>query len=260
MLARKLNDFNVQRREDQDRILEEAMDQIVRQDMTEARCLVIAGCGWASGLVGIVAGRISDRFHRPAIVIALDERTGMGRGSARSIEAFNIFEAIDACRDLLGEYGGHAHAAGLSIAGENVPDFMAQMNRIATSLLTEEDLLPTIEVAAELEPGEITLDLLQQMETLAPYGNANPQPCFVSRGVPIREVILLKDKHLKLRVKAEGVNGNSIADALWWNYGFLTANLEAGQSLDICYRPGINDWNGRRSIQFMLQDIQPPEW
>ena len=161
------------------------------------------GCGWASGLVGIVAGRISDRFHRPAIVIALDERTGMGRGSARSIEAFNIFEAIDACRDLLGEYGGHAHAAGLSIAGENVPDFMAQMNRIATSLLTEEDLLPTIEVAAELEPGEITLDLLRQMETLAPYGNANPQPCFVSRGVPIREVILLKDKHLKLRVKAE---------------------------------------------------------
>jgi single-stranded-DNA-specific exonuclease len=184
----------------------------------------------------------------------------MGRGSARSIEAFNIFDAIDACRDLLGEYGGHAHAAGLSIAGENVADFMAQMNRIAASVLTDEDLLPTIEVAAEVEPGEVTLDLLRQMATLAPYGNSNPVPCFVSRGVPIREVILLKDKHLKLRLKAEGMNGNSIADAIWWSNGFLTEHLEAGQSLDICYRPEINEWNGRRSIQFKLEDIHPPEW
>ena len=73
-------------------------------------------------------------------------------------------------------------------------------------------------------------------------------------------MILLKDKHLKLRVKAEGLNGKDMVDALWWHNGFLAENLEAGQTLDICYRPGFNDWNGRRSIQFMLEDIKPPEW
>jgi single-stranded-DNA-specific exonuclease len=259
-LARKLHDLNAQRQEEQAHILEEAMEQIVRQDMTEARCLVIAGAGWTSGLVGIVAGRIADRFHRPTVVIALDEATGKGRGSARSIHAFNIFNAIDACRGLLGEYGGHAHAAGLSIDKENVADFMTQMNRLATALLSEEDLVPTIEAAAELAPGDICQELLLQMQTLAPFGNSNPEPCFVSRGVPIRDIRLLKDKHLKLALKAEGLNGRDTADALWWNMGFLTANLEVGQSLDICYRPEFNYFGGRRNIQFMLQDIRPPEW
>jgi single-stranded-DNA-specific exonuclease len=259
-LARKLHELNAQRQEEQAHILEEAMEQIVRQDMTEARCLVISGTAWTSGLVGIVAGRIAERFHRPTVVIAMDEATGRGRGSARSIHAFNMFNAIDACRDLLGEYGGHAHAAGLSIDRENVPDFTSQMNRIATSLLTEEDMQPTIEVAAELSPDEICPQLLEQMATLAPFGNSNLEPCFVSKGVPIREIRLLKDKHLKLTLKAEGLNGKDTADAIWWNMGFLTANLEVGQSLDVCYRPEFNYYNGRRSIQFMLHDLRPPEW
>jgi single-stranded-DNA-specific exonuclease len=259
-LARQLHDLNAQRREEQDHILEEAMEQIVRQDMTEARCLVISGAGWTGGLVGIVAGRIADRFHRPTIVIALDEATGRGRGSARSIHAFNIFNAIDACRDLLGEYGGHAHAAGLSIDRENLSDFASQMNRIATSQLSDEDLMPTIEAAAELGPEEICSQLLEQIQTLAPFGNSNPEPYFVSRSVPIREKRVLKDKHLKLTLKAEGLNGRDTADAIWWNMGFLDAGLEVGQSIDVCYRPEFNYYNGRRSIQFMLYDLRPPEW
>ena len=150
-LAHKLNEYNIQRKDEQARIFEEAMEQVVRQDMAEAKCLVLSSANWTGGIVGLVASKMTERFHRPCIVISLNEATGMGRGSARSIHAFNIFKAIDACRDLLAEYGGHEYAAGLSIAHDNVPDFSAQMNRIAGSLLQDEDLLPTLDVAAEID-------------------------------------------------------------------------------------------------------------
>src|SRR5581483_2032415 len=108
------------------------------------------GAGWSGSIVGIVASKIVERFYRPCVMIALDEATGAGRGSARSIHPFNIFDAIDSCRDLLIEYGGHAHAAGLSIEGANVADFAAQMNRLAGSLLSDEDLQPSLEAALEV--------------------------------------------------------------------------------------------------------------
>ncbi len=261
-LARRLNDLNTLRREEQDRIFEEAMEQIVRQDMSEARCLVVSGEGWKAGIVGIVASKIMERFNRPSIVIALDSATGAGRGSARSIHAFNMFEAIDSCRSLLDEYGGHAHAAGLSIRSEHLPDFAAQMNRLASALLTEEDLLPAIDVTTELEPGAICPELLLQLQALAPFGSGNPEPLFASRSVSILEILRMgaEKQHLKLVVKAEGLNGRDTAEAVWWRYGDLANHLEAGQTLDVCYRPEFNYYRGERKIQFMLEDIKPPEW
>jgi single-stranded-DNA-specific exonuclease len=261
-LARRLNDLNTLRREEQARVLEEAMDQIVRQDMSEARCMVVSGEGWTSGIVGIVAGKIVDRFHRPAVVISLDPITGSGRGSARSIHAFNMFNAIDACRDLLLEYGGHAHAAGLAIAQENVSDFASQMNQLAGALLTEEDLVPTLEVATEMAPGEACADLLLQLEAMAPFGNGNPDPLFVSRGLPVLETLRMgaEKQHLKLILKAEGLNSRNTVEALWWHNGELADRLEPGQSLDFCYRPGFNVFRGERKIQFMIEDLKPPEW
>ncbi|HZO90610.1 MAG TPA: single-stranded-DNA-specific exonuclease RecJ [Chthonomonadaceae bacterium] len=262
LLARRLNECNIQRKEEQERILNEALEQVAQQDRMEARCLVVAGTGWSAGIVGIVASKIVDRFHRPCILIALDEATGAGRGSARSIHAFNIFDAIDACRDLLLEYGGHAHAAGLAIEGAQVEDFAAQMNRLAGALLSKEDCQPSIEVAMDLDPSEISADLLHQIETLAPFGGGNHPPYFVSRGVPVLETIRMgpEKQHLRLTLKVDGLNGRHIVQAPWWNRGELAEALEPGMTLDLCYRPAFNDWNGRRYIQFIVEDIQPPEW
>lgn len=260
-LARKLNQLNIDRREETSRIVEEAMEQIVRQDMAEAKCLVVSG-SWKAGIVGLVASKMVERFHRPCIVIGMDEATGVGRGSARSIHAFNVYDAINACRDLLDEYGGHALAAGLSIQQEHLPDFTDQMNNIAKSLIADEELQPTLEVAQEVGPDEICDQLLEQMQALAPFGSGNHEPLFVSRGVRVMEIKRMgaEKQHLKLILKAPGLNGRGLVDAPMWHYGELADHLEPGKPLDLCYRPEFNHFNGRRSIQFMLQDIKPPEW
>lgn len=261
-LAQKLNEYNLQRRDDQSRVFEEAMEQVARQDMAESKCLVISGHGWTGGIVGLVASKMMERFHRPCVVISMDEATGVGRGSARSIRAFNIFKAVDACKDLLDEYGGHEFAAGLGIRQENVEDFTAQMNRLAGSLLTDEDLQPTLDVAVEVAPGEVCPQLLDQMQTLAPFGSANHEPLFVSRGVPIVEVNRMgtEKQHLRLTLRADGLNGRDSVQCPWFSRGELADGLDIGQTLDVCYKPQFNVWNGRRSIQFMIEDIQPPEW
>lgn len=261
-LARRLNELNVLRKEEQARIWEEAMAQVAQQDMAEARCLVISGTGWSGSIVGIVASKIVEQTNRPCVMIALDEATGAGRGSARSIHPFNIFEAIDACRDLLDEYGGHAHAAGLSISGEHVVDFAAQMNRLAGELLSEEDLLPSLDVAMEIDAAEICAPLLQQLEAFAPFGSGNHEPYFVSRGVRLVETRRMgnEKQHAKLYLNVEGLNGRNMVEAPWFSFGHLADGLEPNSTLDLCYRAQFNDWNGRRSIQFVIADLQPPEW
>jgi single-stranded-DNA-specific exonuclease len=261
-LANRLNELNTIRREETTRIMEAAMEQVAQQDVAEARCLVVSGTDWSSGIVGLVASRIVDRYHRPCVVIAMNEATGSGKGSARSIHAFNIFNAIDACKDLLQEYGGHAHAAGLAIDNANLSDFAAQMNRLAGALLSEEDCVPTVEVAMEIAPSDVCSELIQQLEALAPFGSGNPEPHFASRSVPIQDVLIMgKEKqHLKLLLRAEGLNGRDCVDAPWFFHAELAEGLQPGSTLDVCYRPQFNEWNGRRSIQFLLEDIQPPEW
>ncbi|HLV78779.1 MAG TPA: single-stranded-DNA-specific exonuclease RecJ, partial [Chthonomonadaceae bacterium] len=261
-LARRLNELNAQRKEIQDRIFEEAMAQVALQDSQEARCLVISSDGWAGSVIGIVASKIVERAHRPCVMIALDTATGTGRGSARSIHAFNIFDAIHACRDLLIEYGGHAHAAGLSIECAHVEDFAAQMKRLAKSLLTEDDCVPTVEASSEIGPSEINPQLLNQIASLAPFGNDNQEPLFISRSVPALNVERMgkEGQHLRMTLRAEGLNGKDSVQAPWFWHGDVADALESGSSLDVCYKPQFNDWNGRRSIQFMIEDIQPPEW
>ena len=260
-LARRLNELNQQRRDEQDKVFEEAMEQVVRQDMTEAKCLVVSG-NWRGGIIGIVASKIVDRFHRPCVVIGTDDTTGLGRGSARSITAFNMFDAVNACTALLEEYGGHAHAAGMSIRTENIVDFAAQMNHLAGVALSDEDILPTLEVAVELSPAEISSDLLNQVAAMEPFGNGNPEPLFVSRSVPVMEVMRMgnEKQHLRLTLRADGLNGRDSVQSPWFFRGELAEMLETVPSLDICYKPQFNDWNGRRSIQFLLEDIKPPEW
>ncbi len=260
-LAQRLDQFNLERRTVQERIFQEAMQQVTTMDLESTRCVVVAGEGWSGSVVGIVASKIVERTCRPCVVIALDGE-GSGRGSARSIAAFNVFQAIDACGPLLREYGGHAHAAGLSIKAGNVSAFAEQMNDIACSRLSEEDCVPTLMASAEIPITDVSAKLLDQISMLRPFGNANPEPQFISKGVRIVDIKRMGQdgKHLKLILKAEGVNPLDTVDAPWWNRGELADVLDREMSMDLCYRPQFNHFNGRRSIQFLLEDIRPADW
>ncbi len=261
-LASKLEELNRSRRDQQDLILGEALAQVALQDVQEARCLVLSGKGWPGSIVGIVAGKIKERFNRPCVMIALDEITGAGRGSARSINAFNIFNAIDSCSALLNEYGGHALAAGLSIDGVNVEEFANQMNLLAKDILTEEDLLPSLEAAMEIDPSAVDDSLLEQIEFMAPFGAGNLEPHFVSRNVPIVETKRIgpDGKHLRLTLRADGLNRNGCVSALWWHNGELAEALQGIDSVDLCYQPQFNRFRGERTVQFMIEDVRPLEW
>lgn len=260
-LAERLQNLNTMRQELQAQILEDALRQVSQQDTENLRCMVVCGTAWPSGIVGLVAGKVAEQYHRPCIAIAIDPATGEGRGSARSIRALNIYEAIDSCRHLLIEYGGHSHAAGLAIAGDAIAEFTEAVNRFAAGRLTEQDLAPCLDVDMEVGPEEFTPELVEQIEALAPFGNGNPEPRFVSRGVRLTNVERMgQDKHLRINLRVPGLNGDDVVEAPWFFQGALHTALESLQSLDLCYCPRFNDFRGRRSIQFIVADVQPPEW
>ena len=260
-LARKLNELNAQRKEDQAGAQDEAFALLADQNVADARCLVVTSENWGQGIVGLVAGRIVGKTHRPTIVIAMSE-AGIGKGSARSIPGFNMFNAIDACRDLLIEYGGHEMAAGLSIERHNVADFSRQINRLAAEALSDEDCVATLSPAMEIDPAIMNLKLLEQIGRLAPFGNGNPEPLFVGRSVPIHNVETMgaEKSHLKFNLAVEGVNRWGTIAAPWFHHGSLAQPLQAFSSLDLCFAPQINTYNGKQSVQFIVQDIAVSEW
>ena len=260
-LGLKLSALNVRRQEETKRIYEDAMAQVAQQESLDTRCFVVQGDSWTAGIVGLVASRVVERTNRPCIAISIDPNTGHGRGSARSVNAFNVYDAIDRCKDLLVEYGGHAHAAGLSITGERLTEFKLQMNEIAGESITEEDLVPTLDITQEIDINDVCLELIQQLSLFAPFGSGNREPLFMSRDVRIADKFILgKDKqHLKLRVKADTLNGNGFADAIFWNQAALFTPLGEAESLDLCYRMEVNEWNNTRRIQLMLADLKPTD-
>lgn len=259
-LARRLDELNAQRKDEQARVLEEAMAIVTQQNAADARCLVVSGTGWPSGIVGLVAGKICERFHRPSVVIAIAE-TGEGKGSARSIAAFNIYDAIHTCGDMLLEYGGHSYAAGIAIAGDRIAEFATKMNKIATAVLTDEDCVATLDAVMEADQAEFNLPLVRQIENLAPFGAGNPQPLFISRNVSIAAIANIgkKQEHLRFRLNTGG-QGYGQVDALWFYHGELGDALRQCPALDFCYQPRINEYEGRQRVQFVIEDLNTAEW
>jgi single-stranded-DNA-specific exonuclease len=257
-LAAQLERANTKRREEEQRTLAEAMQEAAQCDIAETACLVLSSATWHGGVIGLVANKVVEAYHRPAILVALDAESGMGHGSARSIRAFNMFEAITACGAHLIEFGGHALAAGFSIAADELPAFASAMNQVAWERLTEEDFLPSLDVDAEVDAAEVTPALLRELRMFEPWGRGNDPLLLVSRGLCILDVKRIgKDmNHLKLLVRSDGMNPT---EALMWRAGDLADHLHPGDSLDLCYRPQFNTFNGRTSIQFDVLDLRPSD-
>lgn len=247
-LAAHLDDANSQRRAIEREITLQAMEQAQAAPKSE-RGLVLVGDDWHPGVVGIVASRMVERFHKPAIVLGVSE--GKVRGSCRSIEAFNMFEGLERCAEHLEKFGGHRHAAGLSLAPEKIADFRKAFLKETRRQLQPKDLIPVIRVDAEIPTGEASLELAQQLLRLQPFGAGNPEPVFSSETTD-PEAWVLPSKtgdrdHLKFRLGNTDCIGFGLGDS---------RPLMRGR-VRVAFNLSVNEWNNRVSPQARVKVVEP---
>ncbi|MBN1459641.1 MAG: single-stranded-DNA-specific exonuclease RecJ [Armatimonadetes bacterium] len=252
-LARQLSGHNEARRAEERRTLEEALALVEAQvDLTKERAIVLAAEGWHPGVIGIVASRIVERYHRPTLLVAISD--GLGKGSGRSIPAFNLWEGLRECSSSLLQYGGHRFAAGFSVRADRVDDLRKRLTEVADAQLTADDLVRQLEIDAEVPLEELTLDTVSELHRLQPFGMGNPSPRLASRGVRLEDVAQIGDgSHLSLRLRSER---GAQAPAVWFRAGELRQDLEPGRIVDVCYRPRVDEWNGVARVQLHVEDIR----
>ncbi|KXS44188.1 MAG: single-stranded-DNA-specific exonuclease [Candidatus Frackibacter sp. T328-2] len=257
-VAQKLDELNRERKDIQDKILHEAELMVEGIDLDKTKVLVLASEGWHSGIVGIVASEIVEKYYRPTIMIAIEE-DGIGKGSARSIKGLNIYQAIKNSKDLLPNYGGHEQAAGLSIAQEDIVQFRKEINQYAEEALTEEDLVPKLRLDAEVELSDLDMDLVEEINSLAPFGLKNPRPKLAIKDVNVANFRIVGNskKHLKLMVSDDKDNK---LDCIGFNLAdFREKLITQREGIAIAGSLEINEWKGNKKIQLNLRDINLPE-
>ncbi|MFQ5605669.1 MAG: single-stranded-DNA-specific exonuclease RecJ [bacterium] len=236
---------------------EETFEQAIaliesKYDAENDRVFVLNQDGWHPGVIGIVASRIVEKFYRPTIMIATED--GKGKGSARSIPGFDIYQALNACKHLMLDFGGHKYAAGLTIDIEKITLFRETFARIAADVLTEEMLMPKLIIDAEVELNEINSELLKILNKMAPFGPQNMRPVFLTRKL---EVVgtpgIVGKNHLKFKVRQNGV----VMDAIGFNLGELLYRISAGEkNVEMVYTIDENEWQGRSTIQLRVKDLR----
>ncbi|MDK2971146.1 MAG: single-stranded-DNA-specific exonuclease [Candidatus Sumerlaeota bacterium] len=254
VLANKLSALNRQRRSEEASIVDDAVAQAESQLASGLdSILVVAGLDYHLGVVGIVASRLVERFHRPAIVLRIDPERA--KGSARSIPGFDIHEALSACAPHLLTFGGHAMAAGLQVAPEHLDDFRAAINDHARPLFEQRDLSPEILVDAPIDGTEITWEFYHDLQRLQPFGEQNAAPLFLLGGArPVGAPRVVGTNHLKVALRSAG----STFPAIGFRLGHLLTLCESqSHSVDVVFRPTENTWQGRTDIQLELQDMRP---
>ena len=206
------------------------------------------------GIVGLVAGRLTEAYYRPAVVLEIGEEES--RASCRSIPEFDITRALDECADLLVKHGGHAMAAGFTVLNKNADVLRQELLQKAQASLGGRQLQPRLPIDSEVNLSEINLDLLSELELLEPTGHGNPQATFLTRDLKVLHCrrVGAEGRHLKLRLAGEGARP---IDAIGFGLGEWASRMPG--RIDSVYQPEINQWNGRRSLQMRLLDIRPAE-
>lgn len=271
--ATNLEMNNRYRRQLEDNVVEEALAALpVRDGSVPEAGVVVAGEGWHSGVIGIVASRLVERVFRPVIVVSLDG--DMGRGSARSIPTFDLHAAIASCAGHLVRFGGHHQAAGLDVRREHVPAFRAAFERVARREMGSDEPVPELRADMAIGLSEIDPDFYRYMRYLGPFGHGNPEPVFVARNVHLKSAKTLKKKHLKFHMNNNGTGLNAI--------GFRLADTITPESLggapspgragardpwrgadvppvDVAFTLMENTFGGHTTIEAKVRDIRPAE-
>lgn len=257
-LAEHLDARNRERRDVQQQVTERAVAELELTGQEETAVVVVAGEGWHRGVIGLAASKIAERLQRPAVVISLDE-DGTGHGSARSGEGFHMLDALTECADILEAFGGHAHAAGLSVRREKVAELRRRLNEHAARVMREEgrDGRPSLEYDLELPADALSLDLCSELEALEPFGAGWPRPVFITRNLRVvGEPRVLKERHLKFGVAV----GGRVHDCIWWGGAErATATPRPGARIELAYSVEANCWNGNTRLQLVVEDLKESE-
>ncbi len=254
-IAQQLEDENRKRRLFDQHSFEEAAP-IAQSYIKEKdrRSLVIHGPDWHAGVIGIVASRLVDRFHLPTVLLTTID--GMAKGSARSINDFDIHNALKKCEHLLEEFGGHKHAAGLTLKIENIKQFREEFDLIAHNHIKPEMLVPQIQIDAELKFNELSPDFFKLLSKFAPFGYVNNKPNFFSRGVKsVNGVKIVGNNSLKFRA----IQNNFVIDAIGQNLAHKISICSPGKTFSIVYNLETHGYNGQRAPQLSIKDIRPDE-
>lgn len=268
ILAGILCEINTRRQVEENRIAEQAYAMIdeylaetARVGAPAPRVLVLEDDGWMQGIVGIVSSRITEKYGLPSILISFDGAvTGephamdIGKGSGRSVKGLNLVDALANCDDLLVRFGGHELAAGLTIRRGNIEEFRERINAYAAERLTEDMIAVRYEADADVAMDEMTMELAEELERLEPFGVGNPTPLLILRDAVVQKIIPLgAGKHTKLMLYKDG----RILPAIWFGVSPGSLSILSGDTVDVLFHLNINDYQGVRSLQLIVQDLRP---
>jgi single-stranded-DNA-specific exonuclease len=258
-ISKEINNFNIERRSVDRIITTEAMRMIAEDQRTvNSRTTVLYNPNWKKGVIGIVASRLIETYYRPTVI--LTESNGFATGSARSVQGYDLYQAIEACSDLLESFGGHMFAAGLTLKKENIRPFMDRFEQYVNSTITEEQLVPRIFIDTELSFSEINEEFFKTMSQFQPFGPENMSPVFVSRNVfdtGSGRMVGSSGEHLKLDLCQESTGQKSFS-AIAFSQANHFEYIKGGNPFDICYSLEMNEFRGTRNLQLNVRDIKTP--
>ena len=252
-LAHTLNQKNSLRREVDSTTTEEAMAMINADPrLVQAKTTVLFKDNWHKGVIGIVASRCIEQYYRPTVILTAAH--GKATGSARSVAGYNVYKALQACADLLDQYGGHAHAAGLTLPIEHVTAFQQRFEAVVASSITDELLIPPQEIDLPITFEEIDFKLYNVLKQMAPFGTGNMRAVFVTDNVVAKSYRVLKEQHLKLYVHQPGTD--RILEAIGFGLAHYEPLVQAQQPCKMAYTLGENNYLRERSLQLNIKDLQ----
>jgi single-stranded-DNA-specific exonuclease len=257
-LAAQLNHINQERQQITQQTLDEARSQITQIE----KILVLQKETWHEGVIGLVAGKIKEEFYRPAVVIAKGEK--ISRGSARSVEGFNIVKMLRQTEEFLIDAGGHQMAAGFTIETAQIPQFQEKLLAVAGEQLSDEALTPVINIDTEVSLSQLDWNLLNNLKKFEPFGVGNPKPTFLTQSVRILNIRTVGNNgnHLKLTIRDIGdITGQPLPHlpCIGFGFGEWAEKLSPGDLVDIVYNLEEDTWNGERYLQLKLKDLRKSE-
>jgi len=248
LIAEQMDSLNSQRQIIQNRIVSESRERIESmEDLEGSRTIVLFDPGWHRGVVGIVASKIVEEYYRPTLILTVEG--GLLRGSGRSIDGFDLYQALSDLGDLLKQFGGHDHAAGVSLESKRVGEFCERFEELARKRIDAEDMTPKIEVDSRLGLESINPQILKEIEMLLPFGCKNPEPIFWVGPLKVLSSRVVGKDHLKLKIKEKWLTFDCIA------FGKAAFHPLEGKSVDILFHVEVNTWQGIESIQLVIVDL-----
>ncbi|ALC89825.1 recombinase RecJ [Bacillus sp. FJAT-18017] len=258
-LAHEMDSLNKERQAIVQSITLEAIEQVEKEFPPDSnKVLVVGKEGWHAGVIGIVASKLVERYYRPVIVLSYDREKGLAKGSARSIPGFDLFKNLSTTRELLPHFGGHPMAAGMTLKLEDVAELRRRLNQLAEMQMSDDDFIPVMQLDAEISISDCTLEILEELQLLAPYGMDNPKPRISIENAEISTIRKIGSDHNHLKLTLAG--DEKSVDAIGFGLGKFFDHISPASRLSIAGELSINEWNNIRKPQIMLQDIAVRHW